>query len=1127
MSRVFRLVLGALLVLVLTPGTGWAQATAQINGTVADTSGGVLPGVTVVAIQTETGFRREAVSDETGAYALLNLPIGPYRLEATLPGFRTYSQTGIVLQVNANPVIPVTMQLGSLEETVSVEASAPLVETRNPAIGGVIENEAVEALPLEGRNPVMLVMMAGAAADTGVPTSRSMTTSRGISITGGQPFGVAYLLDGANHNNVLDGLNLPLPFPDALQEFRVETSSQNAQNGRQGSGTVSLVTKAGTNLLHGDLFEFHRHHRFNSTSPFAAVDPATGKRRSDGLVRNQFGGTLGGPIATDRIFFFGAYQGTRATQTPADIVTFIPTPAMLAGDFTQIASAACRAQGNLNLPAPFVGNRISPAQLSPAALNIARRLPTTNDPCGRIAYSRKTLPREGQSIGRIDWQISQSHSLFGRYMLTTTFWDPALVNSDTILSASGAGAGGRDSDSQSLAIGDTMVLTNTIVNNIRFAANRTNVHRTHADMFGPQDVGVNIYTPIPNYMLLSVTGAFSINTGTETDSFYRPNTYAISDDLTMVRGNHQWGVGVSVGLSDWKTRSNVRSPGVFSFNGSATGLPLADFLLGNVFEFRQSTPFTLDIKQKYFALYGQDTWRMSPNVTMNYGVRWEPWFPQQHQQSQIYNFDIDRFRAGVRSTVFPQAPPGLAYPGDEGFPSKAGMYTEWLNIQPRVGVSWDPTGTGRTSVRAGYGMNSNFIAGEFYFDAAQAPPFGLEQRLINLPARGLDDPWLAAGRVNPYPITPGRIPEFPPYALLLAVPYDLETTRVHSWNAGVQQQIGENMGVSASYLGNYLTNVWGDVTGNPGVLPAGLASPTSPCTLRDPSAPGGTRTFPNCAAAQVDVRRELTQANPAVGQYIGYLDWVTDYGWQRYHGMLLSLQRRSTNGVSTNLNYTMSNCRGLISQGGGPLNVGTGYMLPVSLINPPANPEELFDADEGPCSNSPRHIFNVTASVETPQFANTALRVIASEWRLSGIYRAQSGRALNITTGADRALTGMQDQRPNQVLDDPYGDKSLNNWFNPAAFAQPAQGTHGNARRNGFEAPGTQVVDLSLVRSFRFFDTHRIEARVEAFNAFNWTRLGLGTNIGDPIINLSSATFGRILSSGDPRIMQFALKYQF
>jgi carboxypeptidase family protein len=201
--------------------------------------------VTLTATQTDTGLKREAVTDEAGSYALLNLPLGPYRLEASLTGFRSFAQSGIVLQVNSNPVIPITLQLGNIQETVSVQGAAPLVETRNPAVGAVINSEQVEALPLEGRNPIALVTLAGAAADTGPPTSRSMTTSRGIAVTGGQPFAVSYLLDGAMHNNVLDGFNLPLPFPDALQEFSVETSSQNAQNGRQGSGTVNVVTKGG------------------------------------------------------------------------------------------------------------------------------------------------------------------------------------------------------------------------------------------------------------------------------------------------------------------------------------------------------------------------------------------------------------------------------------------------------------------------------------------------------------------------------------------------------------------------------------------------------------------------------------------------------------------------------------------------------------------------------------------------------------------------------------------------------------------------------------------------------------------------------------------------------------------
>jgi len=237
------------------------------------------------------------------------------------------------------------------------------------------------------------------------------------------------------------------------------------------------------------------------------------------------------------------------------------------------------------------------------------------------------------------------------------------------------------------------------------------------------------------------------------------------------------------------------------------------------------------------------------------------------------------------------------------------------------------------------------------------------------------------------------------------------------------------------------------------------------------------------------------------------------------------------NGISTSANYTLSTCRGLVNQGGSPLNVGTGYMLPVSLLNTPANADELFDADEGPCSNSPTHIFNLTASIESPQFANTAARIVASGWRLSGIVRANSGPALTVSTGGDRALTGMQYQRVNQVADNPYGAKVIDNWFDPGAFAQPAIGTHGTSGRNAYVGMGSRVVDLALVRSFPFAGTHRIEARIEAFNAFNWFRPGPvdvnPNNNQAPVTNLASPTFGRYLVSGDPRIMQFALKYSF
>jgi hypothetical protein len=1123
-------VLIASLALLLATTNAWAQATAQINGTVADSSGAVLPGVTVVAVQTETGARREGVTDERGAYSLTNLPIGPYRLEVSLAGFRTFVQAGLQLQVGSNPVIPVTLQLGELSETVSVEASAPLVETRNPAVGAVITNEQVEMMPLEGRNPATLVLLAGGAVDTGNPSSRSLTGSRGIAVAGGQQFGVAYLLDGALHNNVYDGVNLQLPFPDAMQEFRVETSSQNAQNGYKAGGTASIATKAGTNIFHGNAFEFARHHRFNATSPFARINPATGKRATDGLVRNQFGGVLGGPIVRDRIFFFGAYQGTRASETPADIVTFIPTAAMLLGDFSTVASAQCRAAGNLTLPAAlgFVGNRINPALLSPAAVNIAKRLPTTNDPCGQISYSRKTTPDEKQPIARVDVQLTQNHSLFGRYMLSTTFWEPAFGNSpDNILSSGGlAGSGGRDNYSHSLAIGDTMVLSNTVVNNIRVSVNKTKVQRFHKEMFSPQDVGIKISSYLPNYVTITNTGAFALNTATESFAFYQPSTYSLSDDLTMVSGNHQFGVGGAVSLSDWKTETNVRAMGAISFNGGVTGLPLGDFLLGRMFEYRQATPFRQNITQNYVALYAQDTWRVSPKVTVNYGARWEPWFPQNSEDKAFYSFDAARLKSGERSKVFPAAPPGLHYPGDAGFPGTTGMKAVWSNIAPRVGISWDPKGDGRTSLRAGYGLTGDFVTGQFFFDSRSAPPFGLEQRLTGAI---LDDPWGSVGRTNPFPVTSLSDASYPfnsaISSLFITVPYDIKTTRNHSWNIALQQQLGENTAFSATYLANHMVNMWGVVDGNPSLVSAAGATAAAPCTAPLPS--GGTQTFANCTTF-AEQRREISLYNPAIGQYFGYVDYVTDAGWQDYQGLQLSIQRRLSGGLTTSSNYTVSRCEGLISQGQGPLNVATGYTRPVSMLNPPSEAEaqKLHDIDKGRCGSWRKHIFNLSATIRTPEFSNTAARMLASGWSLAGIFRAQSGEPLTITTGTDRALSGIQAsiQRANQVLDNPYGDGTINRWFNPAAFAQPALGTYGTSERLAYDGPSFKTMDLSLVRQFSLPNAQRIEARIEAFNALNWFIPG------NPNTVLSAATFGRITSfsgGASPRIMQFAMKYTF
>jgi hypothetical protein len=676
-----------------------------------------------------------------------------------------------------------------------------------------------------------------------------------------------------------------------------------------------------------------------------------------------------------------------------------------------------------------------------------------------------------------------------------------------------------------LAVGDTYVFSPNVVNSARVFMDRTTVIRTNADMFGPEDVGIkNMYSYIPHYMNITTTGAFSINTGTETFSFYKPNTTGVSDDLTMVRGSHQFGFGAATSWSGWNTQSNVRSMGPISFNGGVTGLPLADFLLGKVFEYRQSAPFVQDITQFYMGLYGQDTWRVSSKLTLNYGMRWEPWFPQESQDLSVYNFDINRMKAGTRSTVHPQAYPGLYYPGDPGFPTKAGMKRQWANVAPRLGASWDPTGDGRTSVRAGFGLTSDFVTGQTFFDSRSAPPNGLEQRFTGA---SLDDPWGSVGRTNPFPVNFQNYPySLALYSLFIQVPYNIKTTREAAWNVAIQHQIGESTAVSATYLGNHMYHVWGIVDGNPSVIPPGV-SPTGPCTLKTPG--GGTQTFPNCSAATTaDLRRELSQLNPDVGQYYGYLDWVTDAGYQDYHGLLLSLTRRLSGGVSAGANYTVSKCEGLINQGQGPLNVATGYMIPVSLINPPsdADTKKTFEQDKGRCDAWRQHVFNVTASIESPRLNNTTARMLASGWRLAGIFRGSSGAPLTIQAGADRALSGIQatTQRASQVSDNVYGDKTINNWFNASAFAQPALGTYGNSPRNGYDGPGFKTVDLSIVRQFTLSGTNRVEARIEAFNAFNWFLPG------NPTVNLSSATFGRITSfsgAANPRVMQFALRYLF
>ena len=1086
------------LILLLTSGLAWAQATAELVGRVTDDSNAVLPGVTVTATQTDTGFMRTAVSDGTGAWIMSSLPTGPYKLEVSLQGFKTYVQTGIVLQVGATPTINARLAVGNLEETVSVEAAAPIVDVRSAGIGTVVEQERIVELPLQGREVTDLIVLAGSAFQTGRPNNKGFQGGVSISVAGGSLAGVAYTLDGAMHNDVQNDGGLPLPFPDALQEFRVATSGLSAENGMHAGASVNAVTKSGTNSVHGNAFEFLRDKRFNATNPFAAVG-SDGKRVDDGLQRNQYGGTVGGPIVRDKLFFFGGYQGTKTRVSPTDNIVYVPTAAMLAGDFTAFASPACNSGRQIALRAPFVNNRADPALYSPVALNLVAKLPKTDNPCGETKFGLPLHRDQWQGVLRTDYQVSASHSVFGRYIATK--WNELSSYSLSGGNALATANPNIDNLAQSLTLGHTAVGGTNMVNALRFAFNRTAVQRFNDNFFTLSELGAKLYNNSPTReMQMTITGGFDISRAQATQSTADNNAYQISDELTVVRGAHQIGIGANVAFWRVEQWSYSQGNGNFAFNGQNTGLGLADFLLGRPSSFTQGSRIGLRFHHYYEGLYAQDAWRATSRVTVNAGLRWEPYSGQQIDEGSVAHFSREGFDKGVKSTKFVNAPAGLSYFGDPGYDRRSGFKMNWWNFAPRAGVAWDVSGDGRMAARASYGLSYDLPAGETWFNGAVGPPYSNRLTLTNPPG-GFGDPFASVGG-NPFPIVTSPNMTFPPFGLLGAVDPSNNAPRVQQWNLTIERQIGKAWGASVSYLGSHSDRFLGRVDQNSGVyLGAG------PCTINGVA-------YPVCTVpANLNNRRALYLQNPREAQYISTLELFSDVTSMDYRGLKLSFQHRATSGVRLDGNWTWGRCLGgpIARGGGGGGDNGGG--------GPYENPADL-NYDRGHCDWDQTHLVNFTLGYLTPQFTGAALRTLASNWQVSGIVSARSGDWFSVTTGVT-GFNGLA-TRVDKVADEVYGEKTLASYLNRAAFAQPAPGTFGNLKRNSIEGPGGWKTDLAVSRLFSFGAARKLEARLEAFNLFNTF------NWGNPIANLSSGTFGRIQTmAGDPRILQFGIKYGF
>jgi hypothetical protein len=1090
----------------------WAQAqnTAQIQGTVLDASGSAIPGAEIKATQTDTGISRTATTGAAGDYVLADLPVGPYRLEVSKQGFSRFVQSGIVLQVSTSPTVDIPLQVGGVDQQVQVEANAQQVETEATGVGNVMENRRILELPLNGRLATDLINLTPGVITQGVAGAGGFPNTANPVVAGGQSNGIVYFLDGSLFNNPWDNANMPFPFPDALQEFKVETSSLTAQNGIHSGASITAVTKSGTNGFHGDAFDFFRNGDLNARN---ALSPSR-----DTLKRNQFGGTIGGPIIRDKLFFLFGYQGTITRQDPSSVNAFVPTPAMLQGNFSACPQnlGALASQPNL-----FVGGNPGSFQLisslfDPASLKLASKLPPTNgSPCGQTSFGLVTQINEGQYVGRVDYQINQKESLFVRYTTTSYYRPPSYTFTPGNLLSTGQG--GFNDRTQSTILGDTYLFSPTTVNAFRMAWNRIAIARMNADFFSACDLGVQMYCGyLPHQSYFAVTGDFTVGVPTGTHGVSHSNTYQLNDDVTLVRGKHQITLGGSGANYRMVFYGTVYAQNMFNFPS------VGAFLEGQFNSNEISLPNDL-IQGKYFAAgYASDTWKVTPRLTVNIGLRWEPFLPPQMKNGAIYNFSVAGFYAGDKTTVYNNAPPGLTFPGDPGFQGQSGMNSHFNLWAPRIGLAYDPKGDGKMVIRAAYGISYDYANGQLFVNTADAPPFGGTQSFAA--STKVVDPFTNVYASNPggniYPYTIGPNAPFVPYGAFIAIPNNLQVPEVHQWNLVIQKQFGRDWLASATYVGSEGEHLLDSYQLNPAtIVPCPNNAPVTSCN----------------STGNQNSRRVFSVAKAPGANLIGYMDTYDSGATSSYNGLILEIKKQLSKGVSANANYTWSHCIGDLTVGNSTGNAGAGLDYPNNRAYDRSNCQSSQIG--GVFSSDRRQIFNSTIVYETPKLSNHWMDIAFSSWRLSGVYRAQSGPSLTVSLLTDVSLTSASaaNQRPVQVLANPLCTNPRPTcWINPAAFSSKlvAPGTFSPMGRDNVPGPMFFQIDVAAGKLFRIKERQNLEFRAEAFNLSNSVRAGIplpSLSAGGSGISTSfgTSTFGTFTSDLDPRIMQLALKYSF
>jgi len=1050
----------SLIFLALTSTTARGQ-TAQIAGTISDVSGARVPEAQVTAREVDTGAQRKVASNAEGYYTVPLLPPGNYTVTVSKEGFSPVTHSGITLAVGDNATIDIKLTVGAVAQSVSVTSVAPLVDTQSGTINRVVDRQRIVDLPLNGRDITQLLTVQAGVVET---VSSAGVVGNAFTVNGSRNTGVNFLLDGATNVNSYQNYSGEFPNPDAVEEFGVQTNNFSAEYANATGAVVSVVTKSGANQFHGSAFEFLRNGALNARNYFAAT--------RDSLKRNQFGGTFGGPIIRNKLFFFFSAQGTTLRSNPVVTRQFLPTTAERVGNFSAISKAIIDPVTNT----AFAGNQIPMSRLNPVALAFLKYLPDPGTPDGSRLEGTPTISNQQEYTGKVDW-ILGNHRLTGKYFYNN-FTQPFTGNVNDYATMTGAGVAKSLQPYSQISLSDLYTISPVLLNNFTFGIRADRQFNDWGAVKLPlnfQQAGVqDIAVPDPASVYISISGGFTARPGWQYD--LHETDIQASDTFTWVHGRHELKFGGEYIRSSNSIKNEFRQMGMFTFNGSISSNAFADYMLGNVYQFWQGGGEYKELRENRWGLFAQDNFRVTSNLTLNLGLRWDPMFPPNDDLGRV-----ECFEPGKQSTRFPNAPAGYLLAGDAGCP--AGGFNRDLSVwAPRFGFAYR-VGQ-RTVIRGGFGLFWNPLWTEQYNTDVDSAPFSDQVTLYGV---NFSNPY--AGATNPFPgsyapFTPPRDVAFPiPLGQFGVFSSGWRPSYQQSFNLTIEREIMPNTAVRASYIGNqgrhlsYVVDV-------------------------------------NYARYMTGATVANTQQRRPYADFGEILNAPSD-GTSSYNSLQLAIERRVARSVSFEANYTWSKS---IDIGSTDAEPGQGTpIIPTSLS---AN-RGLSDFD-----HMHRFVASWVWALPRLQQKSAWIRSTIGGWESTGILTLQSGSPFTILSGVDNSRSGDGIDHA-ALVDNPYLSASRPNgqlvkeYFNTDAFALNALGTFGTAPRNFLRGPGLANMDFGLMKNFVVKERLTTQFRAEFFNVFN------RPNFGNPVVNRSASNFGAITSAGSPRILQFALKLSF